>query len=54
MKIIDLMETGEIDNDPDDSEILNKSDDMTMDISISEDMHEQSDLGMCIKTSTEQ
>ena len=45
MKVIDLMDTGEIVNDPDDSDVLNESDDMTMDISRSEDMHDLSDQG---------
>ena len=51
MKIIDLMETGEINNNPDDSEVLNESDDMTMDISRSEDMHDSSNQGTFIKLS---
>ena len=53
MKVIDLIETGEFVNDPDDCDVLNKSN-MTMDISISENMQDSSDQGTCIKTFTEQ
>ena len=40
MTVIDLVETGEIENDPDDNDVLNESDDMNMDISRSEDMND--------------
>ena len=45
MTVIDLVETGEIENDPDDNDVLNESDDMNMDISRSEDMNDSPDQG---------
>ena len=45
MTVIDLVETGEIENDPDDNDVLNESDDMNMDIRRSEDMNDSPDQG---------
>ena len=45
MTVIDLVETGEIENDPDDNDLLNESDDMNMDISRSEDMNDSPNQG---------